>query len=77
MSECSLPSKLLQWVDGWGRDLQRRVVAALAAAFAEVQGSRPTATVFLAQMSCILAQIAMGWKFRAFDCNAGIRDHLK
>ena len=33
--------------------------------------------VFLAQMSCILAQIAMWWKFRAFDCNAGIRDHLK
>lgn len=46
MSECSLPSKLLQWVDGWGRDLQRRVVAALAAAFAEVQGSRPTAMSF-------------------------------
>ena len=38
MSECSLPSKLLQWVDGWGQDLKKSVAAALAAASAEVQG---------------------------------------
>ena len=38
MSECSLPSKLLQWVDGWGQDLKKSVAAALAAARAEVQG---------------------------------------
>lgn len=64
MSKCSLPPKLLQWVDGWVRDLKRRVVAALAAAHAQRQSFWPRCPAYWHRLQ---------WGGSSDPCSSGLR----